>query len=178
MHAACRCSLVVVPESSQSMRDAAERVLDRMALLNRRSRAFAATVAQRSGLQPAQVQLLFALYRASECRVADLAEQQLVDPSVASRQIASLEKAGLIARRSDPEDGRATLVSLTEAGLDRLRVLRRLHVRAAADALADWPLEHVDRLAADLEVLIGGIEHAHANFAGLEPDNELQEQHA
>ncbi|WP_448070709.1 MarR family winged helix-turn-helix transcriptional regulator [Georgenia yuyongxinii] len=167
-----------MPESSESTRNAAERVLDRMALLNRRSRAFAATVAHRSGLQPAQVQLLFALYRASECRVAALAEQQLVDPSVASRQITSLERAGLIARRPDPGDGRAALVSLTEAGLDRLRTLRRLHVTAAADALADWPLERIDRLAADLEVLIGGIEHAHTSFAGLEPDDEHQEQHA
>ncbi|WP_454777682.1 MarR family winged helix-turn-helix transcriptional regulator [Georgenia muralis] len=146
------------------------RVLDQIAALARRSRTSSALVAQLFGLHATQVQLLFALHRASECRVAGLAEAQLVDPSVASRQAAALEKAGLIARRPDPEDGRASLVSLTDAGRTRVAEVRALHVRAVAEALSGWPVERIERLADDLADLVAVSGGVYARLAGEQAD--------
>jgi DNA-binding MarR family transcriptional regulator len=175
MHGACRRTVECVPEATESSRaiasprEAAVDLLAQFISLNRRSRSFSTAVAHQSGLQPSQVNLLFSLYRATECRVAALAEQQLVDPSVASRQIAGLEKEGLLSRRPDPEDGRASLVSLTDAGLARLKQVRELHMGAMAQAVAGWPVERIHRLAHDLEELIGSAEHAYQTLSGPEP---------
>ncbi|MPV89928.1 MarR family transcriptional regulator, partial [Georgenia ruanii] len=160
------------PESPRpvgSPREAADDLLAQLVSLSRRSRSFSTAVAHRCGLQPSQIHLLFSLYRATECRVAALAEQQLVDPSVASRQIAGLEREGLLGRRPDPEDGRASLVSLTDAGLARLEQVRELHMGAMAQAVAGWPAERIYRMAHDLEELIGNAEHAYQALSGPEP---------
>ncbi len=167
-----------MPEPTDTRQDASARVLDQISHLNRRARTFGTMVARRAGLQPAQVQLLFSLYRSTECRVAALAEQQLVDPSVASRQIAALEKDGLVARRSDPDDGRAALVSLTDAGLARLREVRRLHVEAMELSMEGWSAERMDRLADDLAELTAAAEHVYARLTGAEPAMEITEERA
>ncbi len=160
-----------MPELTESRSRASERLLDQMSSMTRRSRTFGTLVSHRCGLQPAQVQLLFTLHRATECRVAALAEHQLVDPSVVSRQIGSLEKEGLLTRRPDPEDGRAALVSLTDAGLARLREVRDMHVAALAASVADWPDERIERLADDLLELFSNAEHAYAQLTGPQPVN-------
>lgn len=152
--------------------EASARVLDQIAALGRHNRTNAVLVAQLFGLHATQVQLLFALHRATECRVADLAEVQLVDPSVASRQAAALEKAGLIARRPDPEDGRASLVSLTDAGRARVAELRDLHVRAVGEALSGWPVERIERLAADLADLVDVSGEVYSRLARTRQDEE------
>jgi DNA-binding MarR family transcriptional regulator len=152
------------------------RVLDQLALINRRSRTFVTMVAQRCGLQPTQVQLLSTIFRAGECRLAGLAEQQLVDPSVISRQIGALEKDGLLVRRPDPQDGRAALISLTDEGRARLSQVRSLHVERIAASMQDWPLEHVVRLAHDLEMLADAAEHAYTNLNDSAPVAEHAEE--
>ncbi|WP_193312789.1 MarR family winged helix-turn-helix transcriptional regulator [Georgenia subflava] len=153
--------------TSESRRVASVRVLDELAALGRRSRGSSELVARRFDLQPTQVQLLLTLSRSGECRVASLAEAQLVDPSVVSRQAAGLERLGLIARRPDPEDGRAALVSLTDAGRERVRRVRDLHVRAVAESMAQWPVERISRLADDLAALTQASTDAYARLSAL-----------
>src|SRR5215213_10087652 len=53
-------------------------------------------------------------------RYSALALQVGVDVSVASRQLAVLERLGYVERRPDPQDGRASLLRLTAAGADAL----------------------------------------------------------
>src|ERR1700755_3345303 len=60
------------------------------------------------------------------CRPGQVAEKLCLDRSVISRQVAALVDAGLVDRASDPDDGRAELVSLTDAGRERLRHARDL----------------------------------------------------
>ena len=50
-------------------------------------------------------------------RASDLAEQMCADPSTVSRQVASLVRSGLVERRADPHDGRASILVPTELGL-------------------------------------------------------------
>jgi DNA-binding MarR family transcriptional regulator len=59
--------------------------------------------------------------RAGPLRAGAVADRLNADPSTVSRQVAALVKDGLLERRADPEDGRASLLALTaRAG----RVLR------------------------------------------------------
>ena len=103
--------------------------------------------------------LLVPLERDGDQRCSALAAQAGVDISVASRQLAVLERSGHVARRPDPLDGRAHLLSLTPHGADALAAVRALRADWALGALAAWDEEDavllstlLDRLVADLAV--------------------------
>ncbi|MCW2580446.1 MAG: transcriptional regulator, MarR family [Blastococcus sp.] len=102
--------------------------------------------------------LLLPLERDGDQRCSALAAQAGVDVSVASRQLAALERAGHVERRPDPQDGRASLLSLTPAGAEAMSVTRVLRAEWALDALAGWHEDDarhltdlLDRLVSDLE---------------------------
>jgi DNA-binding MarR family transcriptional regulator len=83
--------------------------------------------------QPRQMSLtsaatLSTLERRGAQRVSELAALQGVAQPSMTVLVGSLEQAGLVARRPDPSDGRAVLVSLTEAGEQFL--IERRHTAA------------------------------------------------
>jgi DNA-binding MarR family transcriptional regulator len=85
-----------------------------------------------------QNQLLFRLATSGPMRSSALAESVQADPSTVSRQVAALVRAGLIERRADPDDGRATLLVLTDSGhTQHQRHLDRRDVHYA-QMLAHW----------------------------------------
>ena len=64
-------------------------------------------------------------------RLSAIAEKCGFDPSTASRQVADLEKAGLLERTTDPDDRRAVLLKASPKGkrlLQRLEVGRRKRI--------------------------------------------------
>jgi DNA-binding MarR family transcriptional regulator len=69
--------------------------------------------------------------------IGDLALAERVRPQSMTQTISDLEADGLIARRPDPEDGRRTLVELTELGLATLEEDRRQREGWLARAIAD-----------------------------------------
>jgi DNA-binding MarR family transcriptional regulator len=102
--------------------------------------------------------LLVPLERHGDQRCSALAAQAGVDISVASRQLAALERSGHIERHPDPLDGRASLLRLTAQGVAALAEARALRSDWALGALAGWDEEDgrllselLDRLVADLE---------------------------
>jgi DNA-binding MarR family transcriptional regulator len=101
--------------------------------------------------------MLVPLERDGEQRCSALAHQLGVDVSVASRQIAVLERLGYVERRPDPQDGRASLLGLTAAGGDALTAARALRADWSLAALAGWDeadarllSDLLDRLVSDL----------------------------
>lgn len=98
------------------------------------------------GLHPAAAILLSDLATTGESRPSELAKRKMVDVSVISRQIAQLSAAGLIERRPAPEDGRASLVSVSEAGEVLLKRWRQSHLDFVRNALHDWTDEDVAAL--------------------------------
>jgi len=61
--------------------------------------------------------LLYKLHASGDSlRVTDLAELLGVDTPTVTRKIQQLEREGLVARRADPDDRRATRINLTPAG--------------------------------------------------------------
>ena len=119
--------------------------------------------------------LLLPLERDGAQRCSALAAQAGIDVSVASRQIAVLERAGHVERRPDPQDGRASLLSLTPAGAEAMAATRALRSDWALGALAGWYEEDartlndlLDRLVADLETA-GTAHHSVARTAVPRP---------
>jgi DNA-binding MarR family transcriptional regulator len=86
-------------------------------------------------------------------RVSDVAQTLNVALSVASRQVAALERAGYVQRDADPEDGRAHRVAATEAGRKVLEESHRRMVHAFSGALEDWTPDEIAVLSESLERL-------------------------
>jgi DNA-binding MarR family transcriptional regulator len=63
-----------------------------------------------------------------------------------SRQVAELVKLGLVERRPDLSDGRASLLAATEAGEGSYQARRAARNAGYAELLADWPAEDQLRL--------------------------------
>jgi DNA-binding MarR family transcriptional regulator len=82
--------------------------------------------------------ILGILESSGEPRLSDLAAALGVDLSTVSRQVRHLELAGLVARRSDPADGRASRVALTGRGSAVLTEVRDKRRALLADALQAW----------------------------------------
>jgi DNA-binding MarR family transcriptional regulator len=84
-------------------------------------------------------------------RLTDLAAAMWLDKSTVTRQVATLEAAGLAARVADPSDGRASLVGLTDDGRDLLGRFRQGRREGMREVLEDWSAEEVARFAGLLE---------------------------
>lgn len=83
-------------------------------------------------------------------RATDLADHYALDKSTVSRQVAALERAGLIERRLDPGDHRVQVLYLTEAGTRILAQVTESRREAFGERLAGWPEEDLRRFAAYL----------------------------
>jgi DNA-binding MarR family transcriptional regulator len=86
----------------------------------------------------AQVELLQVLGEHSPARISDLAARRRLAPSTVSGLIGQMTTAGLVARDVDAADRRASVVTLTDAGREKLAAWTVAHERridAALDAL-------------------------------------------
>jgi DNA-binding MarR family transcriptional regulator len=93
-----------------------------------------------SKLSASQVSALAVLEELGPMRISTLATNESMDPSVATRIIASLEGLGLVERTADPEDKRASLVDLSALGRRELADLwtERTHeLSVRLDRLSD-----------------------------------------
>ncbi len=99
-------------------------------------------------------------------RVADSGPQRLsalahafgLDPSTITRQVQALEGTGLMRRRRDPHDRRASLLELTEVGHDVLGSTRHHRIERLRDAMSQWSPEDrgmFARLLADFNEAVG-----------------------
>ncbi len=91
-------------------------------------------------LPMAQVELLQVLGEHSPARISDLAARRRLAPSTVSGLIGQMISAGLVARDVDAADRRASVVTLTDAGREKLAAWTTAHERridAALGALDD-----------------------------------------
>ncbi len=86
------------------------------------------------GVNRTQTIVLTSLRRRPGLRALDLCPHAGVEPANVTRTLQSLERQGLLERRPDPSDGRATLIYLTPRG----------------EALAQSLSEDVEHLSAEL----------------------------
>lgn len=99
------------------------------------------------GLKRVDATVLRIIDEHGECRPGFIADVLAVGPSVISRQLASLAEDGVVARRRDPEDGRAELVALTELGSRRLVEMRTAYVARMQQHFTHWDRTKVEAAA-------------------------------
>ncbi|WP_291080166.1 MarR family winged helix-turn-helix transcriptional regulator [Dietzia sp. UBA5065] len=103
-------------------------------------------------LEPSAHPLLFAVHD-EPARVTDLADRVHTDVSVVSRQVRHLESLGLVTKVPDPDDGRASLVTLTAEGSDLVARVFDGRGQWMADVLSDWTPEQAASLGESLNHL-------------------------
>jgi DNA-binding MarR family transcriptional regulator len=91
--------------------------------------------------------LLKSLATEGPMRAGALAEVVQSDPSTVSRQVAGLVKDGLLERRADPADGRASILVLTEKADAVLVDHDRIRLDFFARLLDGWSAADVHRFA-------------------------------
>jgi len=84
-----------------------------------------------------QVGVLGRLDREGTMSIGEMAIAERVRPQSMTQTISDLEALGLIARRSDPTDGRRTLVEMTDEGQHTLEADRRYREGWLARAIAE-----------------------------------------
>ncbi|HVD02417.1 MAG TPA: MarR family transcriptional regulator [Candidatus Dormibacteraeota bacterium] len=103
-----------------------------------------------AGISLAQARALSSVDRHESLRLTDLAMLEQVAQPTISAMAARLESAGLLRRRGSPDDGRAVIVELTDAGRASVDSIRRLRSRMLADHLGALPAEELAALEAAL----------------------------
>jgi DNA-binding MarR family transcriptional regulator len=96
---------------------------------------------------------LSALDRLGPARVSQVADDLRVDLSVASRQVAALQRAGYVKRIPDPRDGRSQNLKLTAAGKRALRRAQQRGIEVLDRATRRWTDAEVETLVAGLRRL-------------------------
>jgi len=115
----------------------ANRIGTAMVRLNKMHAGVAAQMAK-LGVDKASFILLSNLIHLGPSRSSALAEAVFSDPSTVSRQVAALVKDGLVERRADPEDGRASVLAATEQGELLFQERKRLRNIAIARMFENW----------------------------------------
>jgi DNA-binding MarR family transcriptional regulator len=81
-------------------------------------------------------------------RATELAGCLHSDPSTVSRQVAALVKEGLLERRADPQDGRASLLVVTDRGRNVLADHDEVRLQHFAAMLDGWGERDLHKFAA------------------------------
>jgi DNA-binding MarR family transcriptional regulator len=140
-----------------STTDLAHRLRPVIARLARRMRQSAG-----GDLSPTQGAALNTIACHGPLTPSELAGREKIQRPTATRVLARLEEAGLIARTADPADRRSSLLALTETGdalLAASREKKDLYLAARLDRLSPEDLAVLDRAAGILErVLEEGAE--------------------
>ncbi|MFG2492499.1 MarR family winged helix-turn-helix transcriptional regulator [Streptomyces caniferus] len=97
-------------------------------------------------LTPSRTAALAALAAHGPLRISELAARMNIALSTTSRMVDLLDNCGWIARRPDPADQRASLISLNDDGLALLRAVRRETTGVLRERIA--------RLAPDRQLLL------------------------
>jgi DNA-binding MarR family transcriptional regulator len=129
------------------------RLLDALSRLIRTARAASHRQQAEFGLSGTPLGILTSL-AVADARPGDLAARLQIAPSVVSRAVVPLEQSGLVERRTDPDDARATRLGLTDAGQRRLAEAREDFADRFSPLLADWDRRDV----AELTRLMGRLE--------------------
>jgi DNA-binding MarR family transcriptional regulator len=111
-------------------------------------------VATDEDLTPSQESALTLVGKHGAATASALASAEGVRPQSMAATLAALDQHGLIRRSPDPEDGRRQLVSLTEAGRERVEDNRQVREEWLARAFEDRYTEQERRTIVDALTLL------------------------
>jgi DNA-binding MarR family transcriptional regulator len=100
-------------------------------------------------ITPSQLRALRMLMRHGVIRLSELSDHLHIAPRSTTEVVDALESRGLVQRRPDPGDRRATLVELTEHGasvLDAIRAARGTEAERVFGRLSQTDRAHLARI--------------------------------
>jgi DNA-binding MarR family transcriptional regulator len=112
------------------------------------------------GVTVAQGAALEALRSEGAMRMGALGTRLGITPSTLTRNLSRLEQNGLVAREADPEDARASRVTLTVAGRNAAERVERTEDAFAESILAELPPGSRQRALDSLAELLGAVRRA------------------
>ena len=118
------------------------------------------------GLHPGHELLLMHLWDSGPQRQADLAAEFDTDSASMTRTVQRLERAGFVRRRPDPDDGRATLVESSPAGLALRGRIERLWIELESATVGDMT-------ASQRRQLLRGLQHVETNLSSATTDHAV-----
>jgi DNA-binding MarR family transcriptional regulator len=86
-------------------------------------------------------------------RITDLAASEGVMQPSMTALVSTLQRSGLVERRSDPSDRRVALVALTSDGTDYIRARRQVGVEVFAEHIAALPPAEAEALFAAITAI-------------------------
>lgn len=113
------------------------------------------------GLQPGEFDVLATLRRSGKpyaLTPTALYEDAMISSGSMTNRIDRLEQAGLVSRKANPGDGRATLVMLTRQGLKRIDEALLAHLRNQAEVLSPLTAAEQEQLGDLLGKLLQAYE--------------------
>jgi DNA-binding MarR family transcriptional regulator len=125
----------------------------RLAIVRTARRLRQEASAEAANLSPTATAALATIDRHGPLTPSELAEIERVKRPTVTRTLGCLSEAGLVERTPDPADGRSALVSVTGAGKERLRSLRRRKNAYLARRMRDLPAEDAATLERAAEIL-------------------------
>ena len=143
-------STLLEPQRSQAVQDLFEVLIRFSRSLRARGADWGQAVRD---LTRADIVTLGVLETRGSQRPSRIAAALAVDPSVVSRQLAGLDRLGLVARGTDPDDGRAELITITSEGRERLVEVRTAMCASLAERLDHWDLEDITTATAMVDDL-------------------------
>jgi len=136
---------VQTPPTDQVTDDIAAFSAEFIRLMRARQRALAAA---KDNVRWAASVIISCVANDGPLRASALAENVQSDPSTISRQVAALVRDGLLERRADPVDGRASLLVTTPKGDAAHREQIGMRTKHFARMLADWDERDVRQFTA------------------------------
>jgi DNA-binding MarR family transcriptional regulator len=119
-------------------------------------------------LQPVSYRLLRTIQRCGTVQASVAADMLVVDRSVISRQVRQLEELGLVETRTDPDDGRARILALTDEGTRRMLSVNPTNRTIMHGLLSSWSAKELESFAAQVERLNEAADTATGNVAADE----------
>ena len=139
--------------------ETAQRLRMVLGQLHRRLRPTEAGFA--ADLTPTRIAVLLTTVRSGPIRLADVADQEGLNPTLLSRTVAKLAQDGLVTRTADETDRRSAWLNATPAGrelADRIRAQRTHAVQAGLEQLSPRDRKLVEAALPALEQL---AQHLH-----------------
>lgn len=134
-----------------------ERALTQVARAILRLEVPKSELAEGEAIDKAGYWLLVRLSTESPVRLSELAETVELDLSTVSRQMRDLVAMGLVDKVPDPDDGRASLLSLSDRGRAVLGAVSEARRQALAEVIDEWTDEERIALTSGLLRLEAGL---------------------
>jgi DNA-binding MarR family transcriptional regulator len=139
-----------IPGAADDSTEAALTAVEhQLSMLWRRARSISHHLSRQvhPDMEPAAYGLLSVIRRQGAIRLTELASSIGVGKPSVSRQIAFLERLGLVAKEADPLDGRAQIIRLTPMGEEKMHEVQDARREVFRERLGEWPPEDLQTLA-------------------------------